>query len=156
MINFIIMKYKALVIIYGFYFLLLLCSCVSGFTFENNINRDSCLLSTAHYDLTEYSGVYKTNAHNQCQLSIIIAKAGDDYNYTLLLDNQEYTGKFMLENKNGQIYFILDGKIGNNVPREINGQFIDGNIIIQNYVNSKNEHCYFEICDEKYIKFIKL
>jgi hypothetical protein len=128
----------------------------SGANQDQKTNHDSSSTTKTQTNLTDYSGVYKTSADSPCQLSITITKQGNDFNYLLAYNNKTYTGKVIIEDKDGTTYFSFDGKIEENKPKSVEGQFVDGKIMIQNYGNAMNEFQFFKACDDKYLEFKKL
>jgi hypothetical protein len=149
------MKNNAFLVLIGILCLFGQLSCNSGANQDQNANQDSSLTTNKQSNSPDYSGVYKTSAESACQLSITITKQGQDFNYQLAYNNKTYTGKVIIEDQEGTIYFSFDGKIEENEAKSVGGQFIDGKIMIQNYGNAMNEFQLFKSCDEKYLEFIK-
>jgi hypothetical protein len=133
--------------------------CNSGSQTTENQNKDSIAstgnTSTAKSEAVDYSGVYSTAADSPCKITITVSKAGQDYNYKIAGAKLDCSGKLIIENQNGEIYFSFDGQIGDNAPKTVSGQFLDGAIMIQNYGNASNQYQYFKNCDEKFLQFTK-
>jgi hypothetical protein len=127
-----------------------------GTTQNQNTNKDSISTTIKQTNLPDYSGVYKTSADSPCNLFITITKQGNDFNYQLAYNNKTYKGKLIIEDKEGTTFFSFDGKIEDNKPKSVEGQFVDGKIMIQNYGNAMNEFQFFKACDDKYLEFKKL
>lgn len=149
------MKNEIILVLTGILCLFGQISCNSDANQDQNTNKDSITVADKQTNLPDYSGVYKTSAESQCQLSITITKQGQDFNYQLVYNNKTYTGKVIIEKQENEIYFSLDGKIEENEAKSVGGQFIDGKIMIQNYGNAMNEFQLFKTCDEKYLEFTK-
>lgn len=150
------MKHNLFLFATGFIFLLGFASCNSGSTHNEKEGEDTVSAKASQQTVqTDYSGVYSTQAESPCRLSITITKQNDGFEYQLSNDNQHYTGKLIIEEKDGEVYFTFDGKIEDNEPKSVEAQFVDGKIMIQNYGNAMNEFKFFKTCDEKYLEFIK-
>jgi hypothetical protein len=148
------MKNKALRIQLCIIAVLLAISCNSVSTQIKGSSKDS-VTTSEQTDGIDYSGVYKVSDENSCKLSITIIKEGQDYNYGILGEKLDYSGKLIVENIEDDIYFTFDGQIAENKPKSVSAKFVDGSIMIQNYGNSMNKYNYFKQCEEKYLEFKK-
>jgi hypothetical protein len=134
--------------------ILFLIACNSGTENAESTLQDS--MSNSNQPVgPDYSGIYKVNEENSCQLSISITKDGQNYKYRILGDKLDCWGNLIVENVDGDLYFTFDGQIAENKPKTVSAKFVDGSIIIQNYGNSMNEYNYFKQCEEKYLEFKK-
>ncbi len=149
------MKNKALtisILIFTFAFAI---SCSTGSNQSENTNKDSVSVKTEKTAVTDYSGVYKTSGEGICQIAITIIQNEQGIVYQIKGDKLDCVGKIIIEESDGNTYFSFDGKIAENAPKTISGQFINGTIMIQNYGNAMNEYHFFKQCDEKYLEFKK-
>jgi len=149
------MKNNSLTILMASLLLLFAVSCNSGSGNNETQNSDSLSVTTEQKSAMDYSGVYTTSAESLCKITLTITKAAEEYSYQISMDKLNYTGKIIFEVTEGQTYLAFDGQIGDNAPKTVSGQLMDGAIMIQNYGNSMNEYHYFKQCDEKFLEFKK-
>ena len=55
-----------------------------------------------------------------------------------------------------EVYLKFTGLLGTEPKDEIEGQYIDKTIVIQNYGSSMNQYLNFSECDIKYLEFFKI
>jgi len=148
------MKNKVLQIALSISVLLTLCSCNSGSKQDEKSMKDSTNIEKKVAG-PDYSGIYKVSAENTCQLTIAITKENQNFNYQIKGENLDCTGKLIIEDFEGEIYFTFDGQIAENAPKVVSAKFVDNSIMVQNYGNSMNEYNYFKQCEEKFLEFKK-
>ena len=107
-------------------------------------------------NLQEYSGTYKTNDEKSCPIEVIITSQNDGYRYKIKTSAREKEGRLEITKTGKEVYLKFIGLPGTKPNDEIEGQFINNTIAIQNYGNSMNEYIQFGECDSKYFELLKI
>lgn len=107
------------------------------------------LYAREHTDLEDdadgyIGGVYKAE-NCDVVLSIFPTDEFEKFKYTINVKGKEvHKGTTKISSTNPENVSLGD----------IEGQFNEGNIVIQNYGNSMNEFTHFETCDDKFLELV--
>jgi len=101
-----------------------------------------------------YDGTYKTDTAKGCLIELIITTQPDGYHYKIKTSLREQEGLLVITKSEENIYLTFTGLLGTEPKDEIEGQFINNKIVIQNFGSSMNEYLNFSECDIKYLELI--
>ncbi|MDF1548149.1 MAG: hypothetical protein P1P88_10035 [Bacteroidales bacterium] len=130
-------------------------SCNSGSSKDKNSNQDTDSTINKHLSVNDYSGVYKVSGENSCPLTLTITKQSDVYEYHFGGEGFKRSGRLIPEDLHGEIYFTFEGPLAKTDPGTLEGKYVNGTIVIQNYGNSINEYNHFKQCEAKFIELVK-
>jgi len=102
----------------------------------------------------EYDGTYKTDTAKGCLIELIITSDADGYHYKIKTSIREQEGLLAITKTDQEVYLTFTGLLGTEPKNEIEGQYIDGKIVIQNFGSSMNEYLNFSECDIKYLELL--
>jgi len=102
----------------------------------------------------EYDGTYKTTDSTGCSMEVVITSQSDGYHFKIKTTTKEQEGLLAVTKTDTEVYLRFTGLLGAEPKDEIEGQYIDHKIVIQNYGSSMNEYLNFSECDQKYIELI--
>lgn len=116
----------------------------------------SCGQATKKDIQDEYAGTYKTEAAKGCAIELIVTKKSDGYHYKINTSAREQEGILQISKTEQDVFLRFDGLLGTEPKVEIEGQYIDKTIVIQNYGSSMNQYLNFSECDIKYLELLKV
>jgi len=105
-------------------------------------------------EIQEYDGIYKTDTAKGCLIELIITSHPDGYHYKIKTSLREQEGYLAVTKLEDAVYLTFTGLLGTEPKDEIEGQYIDNKIVIQNYGSSMNQYLNFSECDIKYLELI--
>ena len=105
---------------------------------------------------TEYTGTYKTDTAKDCVIELIITSQSDGYHYKIKTSTREQEGLLEITKIEQEVYLKFIGLLGTEPKDEIEGQYTNKTIVIQNYGNSMNQYLNFSECDIKYLELLKI
>jgi len=106
--------------------------------------------------LQEYDGTYKTNNDTNCPMVVVISSQSDGYHYRIKTSTTEQEGLLAITKTDQEVYLTFSGLLGAEPKNEIEGQYINKSIVIQNDGNSMNQYLNFSECNLKFIEFLKV
>ena len=106
--------------------------------------------------LEDYSGTYKTDAAKGCAIELIITKQTDGYHYKIKTSTRNQEGLLEVAKIEQTVYVRFNGLLGTEPKDEIEGQYTNNSIVIQNYGSSMNQYLNFSECDIKYLELLKI
>ncbi|MEN2402025.1 hypothetical protein GKZ90_0019705 [Flavobacterium sp. MC2016-06] len=119
-------------------------------------------------------GVYRSN---ECELSVVITKTKDGYDYLLKTSQRKVKGKASFtKSESGENYLTLEGIKWDEyegdisqedetdsiptkeleIPVGIDASYVKDTLTIQNYGNAMNSYTKISECGSKYIQLIKI
>ena len=104
----------------------------------------------------DYSGTYKTDASKGCAIELIITKQTDGYHYKIKTSTRNQEGLLEVAKIDQDVYFRFNGLLGIEPKDEIEVQYTNNTIVIQNYGSSMNQYLNFSECDIKYLELLKI
>ena len=116
----------------------------------------SCGQATKKDIQENYIGTYKTDAAKGCAIELIVTKQSDGYHYKIKTSAREQEGNLEITKIEQDVYLRFDGLLGIEPKDEIEGQYINKTIVIQNYGSSMNQYLNFSECDIKYLELLKV
>ncbi|HEY5591041.1 MAG TPA: hypothetical protein VIK55_08485 [Paludibacter sp.] len=105
-------------------------------------------------EIQQYDGTYKTDTAKGCLIVLIITSHPDGYHYKIKTSLREQEGYLAVTKSEDAVYLTFTGLLGTEPKDEIEGQYIDDKIVIQNYGSSMNQYLNFSECDIKYLELI--
>src|SRR5659263_10547 len=99
----------------------------------------SCGQPTAQ-DMHQHEGTYKTETAKGCLIVLIITSHPDGYHYKIKTSLREQEGYLAVTKSEDAVYLTFTGLLGTEPKDEIEGQYIDDKIVIQNYGSSMNQY----------------
>lgn len=156
----------------SFYFFLISCNQKAEKTYSNENSKET-IISSELPAKDEVEGTYKANG---CDMSIIISKVKNDYNYIFKTSIRTLKGKATYTKSNtGEQYLVLEGiqwdeyegdisneEENDSIPRKeleipvgIDALYVKDTLTIQNYGNAMNSYTKISECGLKYIQLIK-
>lgn len=163
---------KILILLLPFYLILTACNQKAA-TIPVTENSKNETISIANNTKNEIEGTYKADG---CDLSIIISKIKNDYQYVFKTNLRTLKGKAIYsKNSSGENYITLEGiqwdeyegDISNeeendsiskkelDIPVGIDALYVKDTLTIQNYGNAMNYYTKISECGLKYILLIK-
>ncbi|WJS95608.1 hypothetical protein NYQ10_03945 [Flavobacterium johnsoniae] len=161
---------KTLIFLSFFYLILTACN-QKAETISVAENSKNEIITLEKNSKDEIEGTYKTEG---CDLSVIISKIKDDYQYTFKTNLRTLKGKATYsKNSSGEKYITLEGiqwdeyegDISNEndsipekeleIPIGIDALYVKDTLTIQNYGNSMNSYTKISECGLKYIQLIR-
>jgi hypothetical protein len=104
----------------------------------------------------DYTGTYKTDAAKGCAIELIVTKQNDGYHYKIKTSVRVQEGLLEVAKIDQDVYFRFNGLLGTEPKDEIEGQYTNDTIIIQNYGSSMNQYLNFSECDIKFLELLKI
>jgi len=101
-----------------------------------------------------YDGTYKTDTAKGCLIELTITSQPDGYHYKIKSSLREQEGLLAITKSEEAVYLTFAGLLGTEPKDEIEGQYIDHKIVIQNYGSSMNQYLNFSECDIKYLELL--
>lgn len=104
----------------------------------------------------KYVGIYKTEDPKSCPIALTIISKNDGYHYTIKIKSKVLEGRLKISKIKDEVYLSFVGLIAKKPKYEVEGQYIDNNVVIQNEGNAMNKFTIFGACDDKYIELNKV
>ena len=104
----------------------------------------------------KYVGTYKTEDQKSCPIGLTITSKSDGYHYAIKIKNKVQEGRLKVSKIKDEVYLNFVGLIAKKPKYEVEGQYIDNSVVIQNEGNAMNKYTIFGACDEKYIELKKI
>jgi len=104
----------------------------------------------------KYVGIYKTEDPKSCPIALTIISKIDGYHYTIKIKSKVLEGRLKISKIKDEVYLSFVGLIAKKPKYEVEGQYIDNNVVIQNEGNAMNKFTIFGACDDKYIELKKV
>jgi hypothetical protein len=134
----------------------------TGFTFtscnsksgNSGEQKDSSVVKTDKVPVNgaiDYSGTYSIVDKTVCELTIIIQKSGNGFNYI----SGKAEGKVEIIKQDSMTYLNLLGINGSSPKGDVEAQYENETLLIQNEGNSSNQYTNFKNCDAKYLELKK-
>lgn len=126
-------------------------------TLELKQEAGKWLIAKIHCDDSEaedYSGAYKTN-DEACPVELTITLKDGSYLYGYKAGKRKQNGRVEVKQTDSITYLTFKGLLAVRPKKEIEAQYAEEKITIQNYGNSMNEYLKFKDCDLKYIELEK-
>ncbi|WET00786.1 hypothetical protein [Flavobacterium sp. YJ01] len=154
---------KTLIFLSFFYLILTACNQKTKTIPIAESSKNEIITSEKH-SKDEIEGTYKAEG---CDLSVIISKIKDDYQYIFKSNLRTLKGKATYsKNNSGEQYITLEGiqwdeyegdisDESDSVPVGIDALYAKDTLTIQNYGNSMNSYTKISECGLKYIQLIK-
>jgi len=161
---------KAQILILPFFLILIACN-QKAETIPVAENSENEIIVAAKHSKDEIEGTYKADG---CDLSVIISKIKNEYQYIFKTSIRTLKGKATYsKNNSGEKYIILEGiqwdeyegDISNEndsvsqkeleIPVGIDALYVKDTLTIQNYGNAMNSYTKISECGLKYIQLIK-
>jgi len=103
-----------------------------------------------------YVGFYKTEDPKSCPIALTITSKNDGYHYAIKIKNKVLEGRLKVSKIKDEVYLSFVGLIAKKPKYEVEGQYIDNSVVIQNEGNAMNKYTIFGVCDDKYIELKKV
>ena len=104
----------------------------------------------------KYVGTYKTEDQKSCPIALTITSKSDGYHYAIKIKNKVQEGRLKVSKIKDEIYLNFIGLVAKKPKYEVEGQYIDNSVVIQNEGNAMNKYTIFGACDAKYIELKKV
>lgn len=104
----------------------------------------------------KYVGIYKTEDPKSCPIALTITSKNDGYHYTIKIKSKVLEGRLKISKIKDEVYLSFVGLIAKKPKYEVEGQYIDNAVVIQNEGNAMNKYTIFGACDDKYIELKKV
>jgi hypothetical protein len=104
----------------------------------------------------KYVGIYKTEDPKTCPIALTITSKGDGYHYAIKIRNKIQEGRLKVSKIKDEVYLNFVGLVAKKPKYEVEGQYIDNSVVIQNEGNAMNKFTIFGACDAKYIELKKV
>jgi hypothetical protein len=104
----------------------------------------------------KYVGTYKTEDQKSCPIALTITSKGDGYHYAIKIKNKVQEGRLKVSKIKDEVYLAFVGLVAKKPKYEVEGQYIDNAVVIQNEGNAMNKYTIFGACDAKYIELKKI
>jgi len=104
----------------------------------------------------KYVGTYKTADQKSCPIALTITSKSDGYHYKIKIKNKFLEGRMKVSKGKDEVYLTFVGLIAKKPKYEVEGQYIDNAVVIQNEGNAMNKFTIFDECDVKYIELKKI
>ena len=104
----------------------------------------------------KYVGIYKTENQKRCPIALTITSKSDGYHYAIKIKNKIQEGRLKVSKVKDEVYLNFIGLVAKKPKYEVEGQYIDNSVVIQNEGNAMNKYTIFEACDDKYIELKKV
>ena len=106
----------------------------------------------------EYIGTYKTENQKACPITLTISTLKDVYHYKITIKSKIKEGPVKITKQGSDVYFLFKGLYQKQPKKyEVEAQYIDHSIVIQNDGNAMNKFTVFGECNaDKYIELKKV
>jgi len=104
----------------------------------------------------KYIGTYKTEDPKTCPISLTITSKSDGFHYAIKIKNKIQEGHLKVSKIKDEVYLNFEGLVAKKPKYEVEGQYIDNAVVIQNEGNAMNKFTIFGECDDKYIELKKV
>lgn len=104
----------------------------------------------------KYVGTYKAADQKICPIALTITSKSDGYHYAIKIKNKVQEGRLKVSKIKDEVYLAFVGLIAKKPKYEVEGQYIDNSVVIQNEGNAMNKYTIFSECDDKYIELKKV
>ena len=104
----------------------------------------------------KYVGTYRTEDQKTCPVALTITSKSDGYHYAIKIKNKVQVGRLKISKTKDEVYLNFIGLIAKKPKYEVEGQYIDNAVVIQNEGNAMNKFTIFGECDDKYIELKKV
>ena len=104
----------------------------------------------------KYVGTYRTEDQKSCPIALTIISKSDGYHYAIRIRNKIQEGRLKVSKIKDEVYLNFVGLVAKKPKYEVEGQYIDNSVVIQNEGNAMNKYTIFGGCDDKYIELKKV
>jgi len=104
----------------------------------------------------KYVGTYKTQDPKSCPIALTITSKSDGYHYAIKIKNKSQEGRLKVSKIKDEVYLAFVGLVAKKPKYEVEGQYIDNAVVIQNEGNAMNKYTIFGECDVKYIELLRV
>jgi hypothetical protein len=105
-----------------------------------------------------YVGTYKTEDQKVCPITLTLSTGKDGYHYKITIKSKVKEGPVKITKQGSEVYFQFKGLYQKKPKKdEVEAQYIDNTVVIQNDGNAMNKFTVFGECnDDKYIELKKI